>query len=78
MNWNIIPLTEILNELLSMGKAALGCPIEIEFAVNIFTDQRKKPELYLLQIKPMVLTGLRSIQLESINKQEIFCQSQIT
>tara|TARA_Y100001947_G_C10342829_1_gene306154 strand:+ start:159 stop:3137 length:2979 start_codon:yes stop_codon:yes gene_type:complete len=78
LNWNIIPLTEILNELLSMGKAALGCPIEIEFAVNIFPDQRKKPELYLLQIKPMVLTGLRSIQLEPVNKQEIFCQSQIT
>ena len=43
LNLNIIPLTEILNELLSMGKAALGCPIEIEFAVNIFPDQRKKP-----------------------------------
>ena len=61
-----------------MGKAALGCPIEIEFAVNIFPDQNKKPEFYLLQIKPMVLTGVKSIQLTYVNKTEIFCQSQIT
>ncbi|SVA69613.1 uncharacterized protein METZ01_LOCUS122467, partial [marine metagenome] len=78
LNWNIIPLTDLLNEFLSMGKAALGCPIEIEFAVNIFPDQNKKPEFYLLQIKPMVLTGVKSIQLTDVNKTEIFCQSQIT
>ena len=78
LNWNIIPLTKVLNELLSLGKAALGCPIELEFAVNIFPDKNKKPEFYLLQIKPMVLTGVKSIQLTNVNKKEIFCQSQIT
>ena len=32
-----------------MGKKALGCPVEIEFAVNINKDSI--PEFYLLQIK---------------------------
>ena len=38
LEWKIIPLCEILNDLLALGEKALGCPVEIEFAVNIFKD----------------------------------------
>ena len=78
LDWNIIPLCEILNELLVLGKKALGCPIEIEFAVNIFQDKNKEPEFYLLQIKPMVLTSTKSISFKGIHKKQIFSQSHIT
>ena len=75
LKWNMIPLAKISKRILSMGKAAMGCPIEIEFAVNIYKN--KKPEFCLLQIKPIVLTGLKSIQTNSTDV-EVFCKSHIT
>ena len=76
LKWNKIRLANIMERILAIGQTALGCPIEIEFAVNLYTDQ--KPEFYLLQIKPMVLTGLRNIQKETNDESIIFCKSQIT
>ena len=75
LKWNMIPLAKISKRILSLGKAAMGCPIEIEFAVNIYKN--KKPEFCLLQIKPIVLTGLKSIQTNSTDV-EVFCKSHIT
>ena len=59
-------------------KKALGCPVEIEFAVNIFQENNKPAEFYLLQIKPMVLTTTKIISFDKIKKEEIFAQSHIT
>ena len=62
-----------------MGKEALGCEVEIEFAVNIFDDSNKKPEFAFLQIKPMVMGGSREIiNIEEESKNEIFCSSKVT
>ncbi|SLM31661.1 PpsA1 [Desulfamplus magnetovallimortis] len=47
------PLGEILSELLEIGKTGMGCPVEIEFAVNLLDDE--KPEFSLLQIRPMMV-----------------------
>ena len=63
---------------LPLGKKALGCPVEIEFAVNIFQENNKPAEFYLLQIKPMVLTTTKIISFDKIKKEEIFAQSHIT
>ena len=76
LKWCVIPLTKILNRMLVLGKMALGCPVEIEFAVNLFKD--KKPEFCILQIKPMVLTGLKSIQSQEHDTTNAFCKSHIT
>ena len=63
--------------MLSIGKKALGCRVEIEFAVNISKDV--KPEFCLLQIKPIVLTGLqKKVDDEISESKKIFCQSYIT
>jgi len=78
LEWKILPLCDILNELLLLGKKALGCPVEIEFAVNIFQENNKPAEFYLLQIKPMVLTTTKIISFDKIKKEEIFAQSHIT
>ena len=48
------PLGEILTGLLEIGREGMGCPVEIEFAVN-FCD-KDKPEFSLLQIRPMMVT----------------------
>ena len=77
LKWETIPFSELSKEILSIGKKALGCPVEIEFAVNI--NKNSKPEFCLLQIKPMVITGLNrsGLVLEKQIK-DIFCRSSIT
>ena len=76
LDWKMIPLCDILNELLLLGKKALGCPIEIEFAVNMKED--KPSEFYLLQIKPMLISTNKSIVLDNYDNKDIFASSNIT
>ena len=77
LKWNSIPFSELAKEMLSLGKKALGCPVEIEFAVNM--HEEKKPEFCLLQIKPMVVTGLhRSSKDEKVESKTRFCKSSVT
>jgi len=77
LKWDTIPFSRLAKEMLSLGKKALGCPVEIEFAVNMHKEL--KPEFCLLQIKPMVLTGLRRSNNETeIESKKIFCKSSVT
>jgi len=54
---NLFPLADILNEILEIGSRSFGSHIEIEFAANLYRDKSKKPEFYMLQIRPMVAGG---------------------
>ena len=63
LKYNIFPLADILTEILKIGFKAFGSHIEIEFAVNLFSDKERKPEFYLLQIRPMVV-GSESIEID--------------
>ncbi len=79
LKWKSFPLVEIVTELLSLGKAALGCDVEIEFTVNIFDDKKKTPEFCLLQIRPMLISGLEARGSEKLYaKKEMVCRSSIT
>jgi hypothetical protein len=79
LKWGKFPLVDILKDLIIMGKEALGCEVEIEFAVNIFDDPNRKPEFALLQIKPMVMGGSREIiNIEEESNNKIFCSSKVT
>ncbi|HON77252.1 MAG TPA: PEP/pyruvate-binding domain-containing protein [Spirochaetota bacterium] len=51
----VFPLSEILKFLLSTGAEAMGCPVEIEFAVLLHTGATQNPEFSILQIRPMTL-----------------------
>ena len=53
IKYNKFPLNDIIIDLMSIGEKALGCPVELEFAVNINKDNQD--EFCLLQIKPMVI-----------------------
>ena len=78
LKWETFPIAEIINEMLEMSSHALGCPVEIEFAINIFNDPNIKDEFCLLQIKPMVIGGLQNSEmlLNSANKEPL-CKSDI-
>ncbi len=47
------PLGEAVATLLDMGQKGLGCPVEIEFAVDFRDASRGKARLAILQIRPM-------------------------
>jgi CheY-like chemotaxis protein len=69
LKYNIFPLPDIINELMELGYRAFGTHVEIEFSVNLFRNNTKKPEFYILQIRPMV-TGSESMEIE-IEQQDI-------
>jgi hypothetical protein len=76
LKYDSFPLPGIVSELLEMGRKGMGGPVEIEFAVNIPLNNRRKAEFSLLQIRPMALAN-QSMDVK-INKQEIakaFCFS---
>ncbi len=58
---NRVRLNDILKEILSLGRQAFGCDVEIEFAVNFPNEESKPIEFYFLQVRPMVV-GRESAQ----------------
>ena len=68
------PLGDILSDLLEIGKLGMGCPVEIEFAVNLFDDA--KPEFSLLQIRPMMVAQHNmNVEIKVIDLEQAFCYS---
>ncbi|OYT17248.1 MAG: pyruvate, phosphate dikinase [Bacteroidetes bacterium 4572_77] len=51
---NYIPLSKALQVFLDVGSEAIGCAVEIEFAVDLNKDKDYKASLYILQIKPLI------------------------
>ncbi len=51
-----LPLARAIGIVLNVVERSMGCPVEIEFALNL-DEASGKPALYLLQIKPLLRTG---------------------
>lgn len=51
---NVMPLAEILRDILRISHDEMGRPIEIEFAVNLDYSPKKEHTFYFLQIRPIV------------------------
>jgi len=50
---DLFPLPRLLYELLELGRKGIGCPVEIEFSVNLGTEKRRKNEFFFLQVRPL-------------------------
>lgn len=48
-----LPLATILRELLALGRKGMGCPVEIEFSLNVRDGEAGVREFYFLQMRPM-------------------------
>ncbi len=55
LKYGTFPLAEILKQILAAGREAFGSHIEMEFAINLDSQKDRRPEFYLLQIRPMVV-----------------------
>lgn len=53
IKYNRFPLTNLIKDIMILGEKAMGCPVEIEFAINL--HKNKSDEFCLLQMKPMVI-----------------------
>jgi CheY-like chemotaxis protein len=73
---NAFPLAEIVHDILQIGSHAMGCPVEIEFAVELDAHpgkKNKKPAFYILQIRPLTVdTKEIHIDLDKINIKDLF------
>lgn len=56
LKYDVFPLAAILQDVLEIGKNAMGCPVEIEFAVNFDKKNNTPPVFSILQIRPLVIS----------------------
>ena len=76
LKYQSFPLAEILKDLLGIGRAGMGCPVEIEFAVNMPFDEEQKPLFELLQIRPMTVNQNNlEIEISAEDISNAFCYS---
>ncbi len=72
----IFPLSEILEELLAIGRKGMGTPIEIEFAVNMSVPKGEPKEFGVLQMRPLVISReMEQLKIEPIHSQKLICKS---
>ncbi len=58
LKYEYVPLAKALNLIMDVGKEALGSPVELEYAVDLDRAENGKPSFFILQIKPMLGTGV--------------------
>ena len=58
LKYNYIPLAKTIELVLQLGKDAMGTAIEIEYAVDLNKDEDGKASFYILQIKPLIQSGI--------------------
>ena len=76
LKYGLFPLGEVLSSILDLGLKGMGCPVEIEFSAKLYPDRQKKPEFYILQVRP--ITAKAELKKVNISQEEIsraFCYS---
>lgn len=77
LKYNMIPLAEILTEVLAMGREGMGCPVEMEFSVNFKDGDASRPQLAILQVRPMTAREeLAKIDILPWEVDKAFCRSE--
>ena len=71
----LLPLPELLFDLAELAKSGLGSPVEIEFAVDLPEDKNSKPELAVLQLRPMSSSSQIAVEISEKDIRNAFCYS---
>jgi DNA-binding NarL/FixJ family response regulator len=76
IKYRSFPLAEILDALLRIGRKGMGCPVEMEFAVNLPSDNLQVPAFDLLQIRPMAISQHNlEVEISDEDIRRAFCYS---
>ena len=67
LKYDTIPLAQIIDDLLRMGEQEMGCPVEMEFAVDMDVPYGAERTFCFLQIRPIVeQQDARSLDWDSV------------
>jgi CheY-like chemotaxis protein len=76
LKYREFPLADILKNMLALGAQGMGCPVEMEFSVNLTQDPDTPQQFAFLQLRPM--TARAELEQVTITGDEIasaFCFS---
>ncbi len=72
----VLPLAEIVQLIMDMGRWGINSPVEIEFAVDYSVPRGEPKEFGFLQIRPLVTTKESdSLEVEGFEAEELICRS---
>jgi CheY-like chemotaxis protein len=75
LKYREFPLADILNELFPLFSEAMGCPVEMEFAVNLHYGKRKD-ELRLLQLRPLITRAEhQTVEISDEDRRQAWCRA---
>ncbi len=73
---NIFPLSEILKDMLELGKNSMSAAVEIEFAANLSVPKGELKEFQVVQMRPMVIRSeWEQVSTEGLNRKDLICES---
>ncbi|MBW1866340.1 MAG: phosphoenolpyruvate synthase/pyruvate phosphate dikinase [Deltaproteobacteria bacterium] len=76
LKYDLLPLPQLLTTLLTLGHKGIGCPVEIEFSVNLNQNNRPRDEFYFLQMRPMAPDEARlEVEITRDDIQKAICRS---
>jgi hypothetical protein len=76
LKYNQFPLPQILSDFLELGRKGMGCPVEIEFSVNLTLGGQCKGDFNFLQIRPMASDDQRfEVEISREERERAFCRS---
>lgn len=76
LKYQSFPLSEILTDILQLGRSGMGTAVEIEFAVDNPFARDRNPEFAILQIRPMGLSSANmAVEIDERDITEAFCFS---
>jgi hypothetical protein len=76
LKYNTFPLADILSEFLAIGEEGMGCPVELEFSVNLHKGDNGKPDFAVLQLRPMTARAeLETVNITDDEIEKAFCVS---
>jgi hypothetical protein len=74
-----MPLAEALCALLELGQQGLSGPVDVEFCVNLPEEGQARPQLAVVQIRPMAARDeLGAVEIGSDEIRRAFCHSRNT
>lgn len=84
LKWGAIPLAEAVAEVLRLFHEGMGCPVEVEFALDAGDwgrpfargAPRRDPALYVLQVRPQATQHTEAaVDTEAVPPERILCRS---
>jgi hypothetical protein len=70
------PLAELLDDALALLHEGMGCPVELEFSVNLLPSNGGRPVFAFLQTRPMTArTDLMTVDITEEEVARAFCYS---